>query len=131
MAGLKNKIEAAISTRALPGDTNWQNDTAIPVGLDIGRRVEIEFWCAECQHYIYLKLNTQLQGNHVVVCPKCQHKHYRLVENGIITSDRYTEGRVIADEIMPMPSAAVPKDQRRIRGEIAVLREMEALGILK
>lgn len=131
MAGLKKKIEDAISTRAMPGNTNWISDTAIPVGLDIGRRVEIEFWCANCSHYIYLKLNTQLQGNHVVICPICQHKHYRLVENGIITSDRFTEGYGIADEIMPMPSAAVPKEQRRVRGEIAVLREMEALGILK
>jgi hypothetical protein len=131
MAGLKQKVEGAVAARAKEGNNDYICDTAIPVGLDVGKRVEIEFWCAECQHYIYLKLNTQLQGNHVVICPKCQHKHYRLVENGIITSDRYHEDRAIADEIIPMPSAAVPKDQRRVRGEIAVLREMEALGILK
>ena len=69
--------------------------------------------------------------NPPVECPKCGHKHYRLVENGIITCDRFTEGHGIADEIMPMPSAAVPKDQRRVRGNLAVLRELEALGVLK
>jgi len=36
--------------------------------------------------------------------------------DGIITSDRFAEGHMIADEIVPMRSAAVPEAQRRQRG---------------
>lgn len=107
------------------------SDTAMPVQLHAGRRIEVEFWCGECQHYIYVKLNTALDGNHIVVCPNCDHKHYRLVKCGVITSDRFTEGYGLADEIVPMKSAAVPKDKRRQRGNIAIVREMEAVGLLK
>lgn len=117
----KAKLEAAMRSD--------YPQVSIPVALETGRRIEVEFWCGECKHYIYLKLNTALEGNHVVVCPQCNHKHYRVVNNGIITGDRYEEGKCIADEIMPMKSAATK--ERRQRGGIALIREMEAVGILK
>jgi len=110
---------------------SYSKDTAAPKRLHAGRRIEIEFWCGMCQHYIYVKLNTGLDGNHIIVCPICDHRHYRLVKNGIITADRFVEGDGITDEIIPMKSAAVPANQRRKRGDIAIIREMEAVGILK
>jgi len=121
-------IESAVERDGRP---YYRNDTAMPVQLHVGRRIEVEFWCGECRHYIYVKLNTALAGNHVMVCPNCGHKHYRLVKNGVITSDRFTEGMQLADEIIPMKSAAVPQDERRQRGNVAILREMEACGLLK
>lgn len=109
----------------------YYEDTAAPKRLHAGKRIEAEFWCGSCSHYIYVKLNTGLEGNHVVVCPQCGHRHYRLVKSGVITSDRFHEGQAIADEIVPMRSAAVPAEQRRKRGDIAILREMELVGLIK
>ena len=109
----------------------YGDDTAAPQRLHAGKRIEAEFWCGECRHYIYVKLNTGLEGNHIVVCPQCGHKHYRLVKCGVITSDRFNESQPLVDEIIPMKSAAVPADQRRKRGSIAIIREMELVGILK
>jgi len=122
---MKDKLELAMIREGLPN----YNDPSVPVCLESGRRIEVEFWCGDCQHYIYLKLNIALEGNHVVVCPQCSHKHYRVVKNGIIMGDRYEEGKIIADEIVPMKSAATK--ERRQRGGIALIREMEAVGILK
>lgn len=126
---LKEKLEEAFKVENLP--LQGGNDTALPRAIDpVGRRIEVEFWCAECKHYTYVRLNLGLNGNHVMNCPNCGHKHYRLVQRGVITSDRFTEGQCIADEIVPMKSACVPQAQRRERGQVAILREMEALGLL-
>jgi hypothetical protein len=106
-------------------------DLSLPRQFDpVGRKVQVEFWCSTCRHYLYITMNTTLNGNHIMVCP-CGHRHYRLVQDGIITSERFNEGLVIADEIVPMSSARVPESQRRQRGEMAVLREMEAVGLLR
>lgn len=105
-------------------------DGSLPLSVS-GNRVEVEFYCNECKHYIYIKINTGLEGNHIIHCPICDHEHFRVVVNGIITSDRHDKGKAIVDEIVPMKSAAVPVDQRRQRGAVAVLREMEACGLLK
>jgi len=109
----------------------YKYDIAVPQQLHAGKRIEAEFWCGSCRHYLYVKLNTGLEGNHIIICPECGHKHYRLVKSGVITSDRFYEGLAIADEIIPMRSAAVPANERRKRGDIAILREMEAVGLLK
>jgi DNA-directed RNA polymerase subunit RPC12/RpoP len=112
------------------GDRRYGNSER-PVALSIGKRIEVEFWCTNCSHYIYVKINTGLEGNHIVVCPNCHHKHYRFVQSGVITGDRWNEGSCVADEIIPMKSAAVPEDQRRVRGCVSILREMEACGLLR
>jgi hypothetical protein len=105
-------------------------DSAVPVAFD-GRKVEVEFYCSMCKHYIYIKINTGLEGNHIMHCPVCDHEHFRVVVNGIITSDRHDKGKAIVDEIICTKAAAVPADQRRVRGNISVIREMEACGLLK
>lgn len=35
------------------------------------------------------ELDLGLNGNHEITCPYCQHIHYRVVENGVVTEDRY------------------------------------------
>lgn len=30
-----------------------------------------------------------INGNHEIVCPHCGHTHYRVVENGRVTGERY------------------------------------------
>jgi len=96
-----------------------------------------EFWC-HCEDapypengeprggYIYVKLNTALEGNHVIVCPNCKHKHYRVVVKGKITGERFSLGMRTADEIEPMPSAYT-KEKRKL-GLIATWRMREAIG---
>ena len=122
---LKDTLERTLSSGYAP-------DVSLPRQFDpIGLKVQVEFWCGECRHYIYVTMNTTLAGNHIMVCPSCGHRHYRVVQDGIITSDRFDEGRTIADEIVPMRSAAVPEAQRRQRGDMAIIREMEACGLLR
>ena len=91
-------------------------------------RVLCDFWCQECSGYTYFKLNTALDGNHVVICanPECKHKHYRYVKGGKITDDRFHEGQDLAEEIEPMPSAY--SKQARKLGILARLRQRMAIG---
>lgn len=109
---------------------NRMLDDAVTMGFNQSR-VEIEFYCAECRHYTYAKLNRHLNGNHLMRCPNCGHQHYRVVKNGVITSDRYDDYGPTADVIVAMKSACVPEAQRRKRPELAQLRELEAQGELK
>ena len=101
---------------------------------DANGRVLCEFWC-HCEDlsggggYVYVKLNTNLEGNHVVKCPNCNHKHYRVVKGGIITNCRFHTGMDIADEIIPMKSAYTKT--RRTFGGIAQIRQAEAVGLHK
>ena len=48
-----------------------------------------ELWCHECQQYVQFDIDTELNGNHVIVCPKCGHEHCRVVENGEVTEVRW------------------------------------------
>lgn len=98
---------------------------------EIDNRVHIEFYCQECDHYIYVWLNLKLSGNHVMNCPNCKHKHYRVVKNGVISSDRFNEDLPEKHEIVATQSACVPSSQRRNMGSIARQREAEATGLAK
>ena len=63
------------------------------------------FYCeGGCKVYILVNLRTNLNGEHVMVCPKCKHRHYRKVQDGEITDFRHHAGDVV-DTIEPMPSA--------------------------
>jgi hypothetical protein len=93
---------------------------------DSNGRVLCEFFC-HCGGYIYIKLNTALNGNHVVTCPNCGHQHYRFVKDGLITDCRFFEGQSLADEIIPMRSAY--QKEKRVLGGIAQIRQLEATGV--
>lgn len=47
--------------------------------------VRSELFCHGCDSYVQFTLDDSLNGNHKVVCPKCGHEHYRVVENGKVT----------------------------------------------
>jgi len=51
--------------------------------------VRSELWCHGCDSYVQFTLDDSLDGNHKIVCPKCGHGHFRVIENGEITGDRY------------------------------------------
>jgi uncharacterized Zn finger protein len=48
-----------------------------------------EIYCHECNNYVQFVIDLELNGNHVLKCPKCGHEHCRVVRNGIITDDRW------------------------------------------
>lgn len=45
--------------------------------------------CHACNKDMVIELDLSLNGNHVIECPHCGHEHYRRVENGRVTSDRW------------------------------------------
>jgi hypothetical protein len=94
-------------------------------------RVHIEFYCQGCFHYTYVWLSLNLNGNHLMNCPNCARKHYRVVRDGVITGDRHDDRMPELHEIIAMKSACVPQDKRRKMGSIARQREMEAMGEMK
>lgn len=46
--------------------------------------VRSELWCHGCDSYVQFTLDDSLNGNHVIICPKCKHEHFRYVEDGKI-----------------------------------------------
>lgn len=111
--------------------TRWEDTEVIKDNLNTQNRVMIEFYCQECDHYTYIRMNLSLSGNHIMNCPNCNHKHYRAVKKGIITSDRFDKNIPNSHTLIAMKSACVSSDQRRVRGKIAHLREMEAVGAIQ
>jgi hypothetical protein len=52
--------------------------------------LKTEIYCHNCQSYIQFELDTTLNGNHVLKCPKCGHEHCRVVKDGQVTDDRWS-----------------------------------------
>jgi DNA-directed RNA polymerase subunit RPC12/RpoP len=46
-------------------------------------------WCTNCAREFVATLDLSLNGNHEIVCPHCQHIHYRVVVDGEVTEERY------------------------------------------
>lgn len=90
-------------------------------------RITHEFYC-HCGKYFDVKLNMSLNGNHRIHCPDCGHIHYRKIENGQITGDRFTENldSPLVDDLYPM-KAACRDFQKEIHDDCA---ETEA-GFMK
>jgi DNA-directed RNA polymerase subunit RPC12/RpoP len=48
-----------------------------------------EIYCHGCERYFSVELDYDLNGNHEIKCPNCGHIHYRVIENGVVTGERY------------------------------------------
>jgi len=48
-----------------------------------------ELYCHECGGYVQFDVDVSLDGNHVLLCPKCGHEHCRVVKDGKITDIRW------------------------------------------
>jgi len=46
-------------------------------------------YCHGCDTSFTVEFDYSLNGNHEVKCPNCGHIHYRVIENGEVTGDRY------------------------------------------
>lgn len=52
------------------------------------KEVNIEH-CHACGENMRVEMDLDLNGNHIIECPHCNHKHCRVVENGKITRVRW------------------------------------------
>jgi len=48
-----------------------------------------EIYCHDCGNYVQFDLDINMNGNHVLNCPVCNHEHCRVVDNGVITDRRW------------------------------------------
>lgn len=46
--------------------------------------------CTNCSKQFVAKLNYDLTGNHVILCPYCGHQHCRVIDKGMVTGDRWS-----------------------------------------
>lgn len=52
-------------------------------------KTRTDMYCHACSSSFVAIINFDLDGNHQIECPKCGHIHYRLVQHGRVTSERY------------------------------------------
>jgi len=50
---------------------------------------ETEMYCHDCNSKFVAELDMDINGNHEIECPHCKHIHYRVVEGGRVTGERY------------------------------------------
>lgn len=49
-----------------------------------------DVYCTECRKTFFATLDYDINGNHIIECPYCMHEHCRVIENGVITGDRWS-----------------------------------------
>lgn len=52
-------------------------------------RVRTDLYCHDCSHSFIAAIDYSIDGNHVVECPYCGHKHCRVIQGGEVTGDRW------------------------------------------
>lgn len=50
--------------------------------------------CTNCGRHVQFNMDFGLDGNHEITCPDCGHIHYRVVQNGRITEERWNSSMV-------------------------------------
>lgn len=48
-----------------------------------------ELYCHNCDRYVQFAIDGNLDGRHIINCPNCKHEHFRVVRDGVITSERW------------------------------------------
>jgi len=54
-------------------------------------RFEEEFYCGSCHKYFKTFLRTNMYGNYTIECPNCNHHHFRVIKEGLVTEDRHND----------------------------------------
>lgn len=54
------------------------------------KAVRTDMYCHDCGKNFVAVIDFSLDGNHEIHCPWCAHKHFRVVEKGIVTGERYS-----------------------------------------
>ena len=64
-----------------------------------------ELHCHACQGYVQFDLDMELNGNHVLTCPNCDHEHCRVVKDGVITSERWDQRNGATGNVIQVSTA--------------------------
>jgi hypothetical protein len=48
-----------------------------------------ELHCHNCNKYVRFDLDVSVDGNYKIICPNCNHEHYRIIKNGEVTDQRW------------------------------------------
>ncbi len=52
-------------------------------------RVRTDLYCHSCSKNFTASIDFNLDGNHEIHCPWCGHIHYRKINAGVVTGDRF------------------------------------------
>jgi hypothetical protein len=90
-----------------------------------------EWYCTKsgggCGGYILVRINKAVNGIVEMVCPKCKHKHQRVMENGVIKENgRFSKDPV--QEIMPVLPAWSEKP--RLKATADAIKKQERDGVI-
>ena len=55
--------------------------------------------CHHCTQNFIAELDAGIDGKHCVECPKCGHRHYRVIKDGVITGARWDSDNDSSDVI--------------------------------
>jgi hypothetical protein len=55
----------------------------------MSRRRRQELHCHGCNQWVQFLVDLEMDGNHVLHCPVCNHEHCRVVKEGVITDIRW------------------------------------------
>ena len=77
-----------------------------PTTVQGAARRREEFYCGECRSYFDTYLRGNMTGRYTIECPNesCRHHHHRLIERGLVTSDRCNDQAPMLDIIMGLPT---------------------------
>lgn len=55
-------------------------------------KARTDLHCHNCSKGFIAELDFSIEGNHKIICPRCGHIHYRLIQQGKITEERWWSG---------------------------------------
>lgn len=55
----------------------------------VSGRTRTQLACTNCPHNFIAELDSDINGDHVMLCPWCGHEHYRTIRDGIVTETRW------------------------------------------
>ena len=74
----------------------------------MAKRREEEFYCdvggGGCGGYFLTWLRDDFFGNYTIECPNCSHHHFRVIQDGLVTSDRHHERMGTSQVLVSMKS---------------------------
>ena len=51
--------------------------------------VRTDMHCHACNKYFLAELDYDIDGQHSILCPHCNHKHMRYIKNGFVSDQRW------------------------------------------
>lgn len=81
------------------------------------------FNCTNCRKEIIAELDYDIDGNHIVECPHCQHEHCRTIKKGKVTDHRWSS--------KPQRSEAEIKARRVWKSSVVQVKTSSASHFLR